>query len=434
MKSRLHSQSSSASVLIVVMVVCLGLVSLTLVFGRSMLMAYRGADNGQAGVQAQQAIEGGVRYVEYLITSGTQAGALPDPTTFQSDALPVGDGTFWLIGEPSSTDPVDEPAFGLVDEASKLNLNTATSAMLQGLPGMTQEMADYIVAWRTASTSGTAAAVSSSTMKYAPFESVDELVMVTGTDSTLLYGQDVNLNHVIDGNESAAVSTLTSGSRMESRLLEYLTVFSREPNVQTDGTSARVNVTRPASPALSTLLTTAFGSSRAGQILARARAAGTITSVLGFYVRSGMTEAEFTQVAGKLTAKDGSYVTGLVNVNTASQTVLACVPGIGTDKAVQLIAARANFSTLPTNCLWVVPILGEGSAIAAGPYLTGASYQISADIAAVGHNGRGYRRTRFVIDNSTGTPRIVYRRNLGALGWALGSEVRQTLALKKETK
>ena len=418
--------------LIVVMVVCLGLVSLTLVFGRSMLMAYRGADNGLAGVQAQLAIEGGVRYVEYLMAAGTQPGAMPDATTFQSDALPVGDGTFWLIGAPSATDPVDEPAFGLVDEASKLNLNTATSTMLQGLPGMTQDMADYIVSWRTASTSGSTS--SSSTMKYAPFESVDELVMLTGTDSTLLYGQDANLNHVIDSNENAATSTLNSGSRINSGLLEYVTVFSREPNVQTDGTSARVNVTRLSSPALLTLLTTAFGSSRAGQIVAKARGAGAITSVLGFYVRSGMTETEFTQIAANLTAKDGRYVTGLVNVNTASQTVLACVPGIGSDMAAQLIATRAAFSTLPTTCTWVVSVLGEENAVAAGPYLTGASYQISADIAAVGRNGRGYRRTRFVIDNSTGTPRVVYRRNLGALGWALGSNVRQTLALRKETK
>jgi DNA uptake protein ComE-like DNA-binding protein len=429
MRMKFPSQSSAASVLIVVMVVCLGLVSLTLVFGRSMLTAYRGADNGLAGVQAQLAIEGGVRYAEYLITSGTQAGAMPDSTTFQSDALPVGDGTFWFIGEPSATDPVDTPAFGLVDEASKLNLNTATSTMLQGLPGMTQDIADYIVSWRTTSTSGTSAATS--TMKYAPFESVDELVMVTGTDATLLYGQDANLNHVIDSNESAATSTLNSGSRIDSGLFEYVTVFSREPNVQTDGTTARVNVTKLSSTALSTLLTTAFGASRAEQILAKARAAGTITSVLGFYVRSGMTETEFTQIAANLTAKDGTYVTGLINVNTASQTVLACIPGISSSMASQLIATRSAFSTLPTTCTWVVSVLGEENAVTAGPYLTGATYQLSADIAAVGRNGRGYRRTRFVIDNSTGTPRIVYRRNMGALGWALGSSVRQTLAQKK---
>jgi hypothetical protein len=43
-----------------------------------------------------------------------------------------------------------------------------------------------------------------------------------------------------------------------------------------------------------------------------------------------------------------------------------------------------------------------------------------ADIVAVGHGDRGYRRTRFVFDTSSGTPIIVYRQDLTHLGWALG--------------
>lgn len=423
------------SVLIVVMVVCLGLVSLTLVFGRSMLMAYRGSDNNQSGQQAEQAIEGGARYAEYLMTLVSRPGATPDPTTFQSAALPIGDATFWFLGAPSSSDLLDTPVFGLIDEASKLNLNTASATMLQGLPGMTEDLAASIVAWRTSGTSSGGAFIQSSTTKNAPFESMEELALVSGTSGALLYGQDSNLNHVLDSNESAAGSTLTTGntgSIIDSGLLEYVTVFSREPNTRSDGT-ARINITQPVTPALITVLETAFDRPRAQEIGARIRAAGPLRSVLQFYIRSGMTEAEFDKVSGDITDKNGNFATGRVNVNTASQTVLACIPGIGTDKAAQLIAARTNQSTAPANLLWVIPVLGEAGAIAAGPYLTANSYQISADVAAVGRNGRGYRRTRFVIDTSAGTPRIVYRRNLNALGWALGSEVRDSLATKNGT-
>ncbi|MBI2949724.1 MAG: hypothetical protein HYY23_18995, partial [Verrucomicrobia bacterium] len=60
-------------------------------------------------------------------------------------------------------------------------------------------------------------------------------------------------------------------------------------------------------------------------------------------------------------------------------------------------------------------------------------YQFTADIAAVGHHGRGYRRTAFVFDVSEGAPKILYRRDLGRLGWALGPLVRQELAQAKET-
>ncbi len=49
---------ASGSVLVVVLVVCLGLVSLALVLGHSMLMAYRGADNELAGRQADAATLG----------------------------------------------------------------------------------------------------------------------------------------------------------------------------------------------------------------------------------------------------------------------------------------------------------------------------------------------------------------------------------------
>ena len=70
----------------------------------------------------------------------------------------------------------------------------------------------------------------------------------------------------------------------------------------------------------------------------------------------------------------------------------------------------------------------------AGPYVTGRTSQVTADVAAVGRHGRGYRRTRFVIDQSTGTPRIIYRRNLAPLGWALGDEIRLALAARTEAR
>src|SRR5205823_5907413 len=113
------------SVLIVVLVISLGLVSIALLFGQSMLMAYRGSDNDLAGRQADQAIEGGARYAEYLMSTVETPGQLPDPMTHEAEALPLGEALFWFIGRPSETDSGTTPVFGLVDEASKLNLNTA---------------------------------------------------------------------------------------------------------------------------------------------------------------------------------------------------------------------------------------------------------------------------------------------------------------------
>ena len=57
--------------------------------------------------------------------------------------------------------------------------------------------------------------------------------------------------------------------------------------------------------------------------------------------------------------------------------------------------------------------------------ITVRSYQFTADIAALGRNGRGYHRTRFIFDTADGSPKIVYRQDLTHLGWALGKRVRQ---------
>jgi DNA uptake protein ComE-like DNA-binding protein len=434
---------SSGSVLIVVLVVCLGLVSLVLVFGHSMLMAYRGTDNELAGRQADQAIEGASRYAQYLLaTSGTD-GAFPLPTTYQNEAVPVGDAFFWFIGRPGDTDAADQPAFGLVDEASKLNINAATVEMLQLLPGMTPELAAAIIDWRDVNETPTAGGAESETYmlrqpsygsKNAPFESVEELALVNGADMTILYGEDTNMNGVLDPNEDDGSKTPpddNSDKKLDPGVLEYLTAYTREPNLNVSG-SARINVSTAAAQnqPLRTMLSGTFGQPRAAEIQ-QGLGNSQPKSLLEFFIRSGMTEDEFDEIADDISVSNAQYIVGLVNVNTASEAVLACIPGIGPDNAPSLIAARANRATPATNVAWVASVLERQAAFQAGPYLTAQSWQVTADIAAVGRHGRGYRRTRFVIDKTGDTPKVVYRRNLAPLGWALGDQVRQTLAAKE---
>ena len=160
----------------------------------------------------------------------------------------------------------------------------------------------------------------------------------------------------------------------------------------------------------------------------------TVRSVLEFYIRSRMTTDEFAQIGGDLTVSTGQNTEGLVNVNTASAAVLACIPGIGLEKAPDLVAHRQSNASQLTSIAWVTEVLDRQSAITAGEFLTARGYQFTADVAALGHHGRGYRRTRFVIDTSEGTPRILYRQDLSHLGWALGRQVRNAILLAKETR
>jgi hypothetical protein len=72
----------------------------------------------------------------------------------------------------------------------------------------------------------------------------------------------------------------------------------------------------------------------------------------------------------------------------------------------------------------VKEVLDQANAIQAGPYLTGHTYQFTADIAAVGHHGRisareaGFRRQRRHAADSIPS-------DLTGLGWALGRQARE---------
>jgi hypothetical protein len=139
-------------VLIVVLWASLGLVSLTLLFGHSMLMNYRGTDNELAGRQAEHAIEGAARYATYLMGQVEQPGKFPDVTLYHSIAVPVHEAQFWFLGRSVGVEDGKVREFGLVDESSKINLNTASRAMLEALPGVTPDFIAAIVEWRRAAT------------------------------------------------------------------------------------------------------------------------------------------------------------------------------------------------------------------------------------------------------------------------------------------
>ncbi len=458
--------SQRSSVLVIVLWIALGLVAITLYFANSMSFELRASDNRVAAMSADQAIEAAARYVSVVLAAQATNGTLPDVTTYQCEAVPVGDAHFWLIGRAGATNlnvQPDQVFFGLVDEGAKLNLNTVTANMLNMLTNMTLELAANIVDWRDTnggvSTNGDGPTIYNQMdppylCKNAAYETVNEVRLVYGMDLATLFGEDLNLNGALDPNE---VDT-NRNNYVDPGLLEYFTVYSREPNTQPDGT-ARVNISSLSgtATALSSLLQTNLSAARATAILSRLGLGGqsgggggrpggggggtttvTFTSPLQFYARSGMTADEFALIANCITVSSNDYIQGRVNVNTASAAVLDCLPGITPDVLPQLLNYRQNNPDKLTSIAWMVDALASNSSalqlLEAGDYITTQSYQFTADIAALGPYGRGYRRVKFVFDMSTGTPTILYRQDLTHLGWALGRYVRQTWLMAKDTR
>jgi len=448
------------SILIIVLWVTAGVVGLALYFSHRVKMEIRAADARVASLQAEQAIEGAIRYLKEILAE-YGPGEIPNVTTYLCENVPVAEARFWILGRDTNSWQIGptRPVFGLVDEASKLNLNTASAEMLMMLPHMTSDLAASIVKWRGESTSGTVVGgVDDMTytqlnppyrLKSAPFETVEELRMVYGINMEILFGEDWNCNGILDPNENDGEVWLPSDNRdgkLDPGLWEYVTVFTREPN------SGKTNINDTAS--LSLLLQETFGEVRAMEIMAQlglvqqgpAQPAqgGTsrppqsgapamqptspgFTSVIDFYLRSGMSFDEFSQISDKITVTNAPFIEGLVNVNTASETVLACIPGIGVQYAPSLVAYRISHPDKLRCIAWIVDVLGPENARLAAPYLSVKSYQFSADIVAVGRLGRGYKRVRVVFDVSAGTPSIVFCQDLTHLGWALGTEIREQI-------
>lgn len=459
-----------ASVLIIVLWVAFGLVSLAIYFANSSSLELRAADNRVAALEAEQAIAGAARYVSNALANVTEPGLPPDPATFKAEAVLVGNARYWLIGQPLDEEDDLQVTFGLVDESAKLNLNTATLAMLNKLPRMTDALAAAIIDWRDADSEVSENGAEDEIYgrlnpayrcKNAPFESIEELRMVYGFTQDILYDEDANMNAVLDDNENDEDASSPNDNHdgvLNRGVLAYLTVHSKVSNLRTNG-EPKINVGTVDQNALRALMSEAgISNDRAAQVLARFPADNgqngpngqnggqnqngqngqnggstnvttsvTNNSVLQFYMRSGLSAEEFALIENDLTVSTNSVVEGLVNVNTATATVLTCLPGLDAEKADALIAARLG-QTAQTSIAWVKDAVDQATADQVGPYITGRSYVYSADIAALGHHGRGYSRVKFIFDTTEGTPKIRRRQDLTHLGWALGLSVRQQIS------
>ncbi len=148
--------------------------------------------------------------------------------------------------------------YGLADESAKINLNalaawvaagTITSAQAEALltslsPDLTPDIADAILDWldadQTPMTTGVELPYYQGLSPAYPtkdntLDSLSELLLVRGVTPALLFGEDINHNGVLDPHEDDGDGVLQRGWS------QFLTVYSRENNLQPDGTP-RINI------------------------------------------------------------------------------------------------------------------------------------------------------------------------------------------------
>jgi type II secretory pathway component PulK len=382
------------------------------------------------------------------VVNDTQTWQSLNDTTWATNSatffeVELGDGAFTVF-RPTYDDQ-QTVLWGLDDEASKLNINVATREMLLKLPNMTEDIVDAIIDWRDAdSTQGANGAETSyyNTLnppyncKNAPFETLEELLYVKGMTPALLFGEDFNLNGVLDPNENDGDETWPPDNRdgkLDPGLWPLCTVWSMDKNVNAEGTKRlNVNTAQPDQ------LTAAGLQPNEVQAITTMRQLIPFLSVAQLLgnatagVPAILTKQRFPLVVDKLTVVDDATVQGLVNINTAPKQVLLCLPGITDEIAVKIMEYRTTPGNDLSNMGWLLNVVEAEVLQRFAPFITCRSYQFR--IHAVGRVGtpynlvagsspdnqerpRAFKRMVAVFDKlATPNPRLVYWKDQTKLG------------------
>ena len=446
-RGRPAGRCAPGTVLIVTLGILIVLTGLVLALAHSMRIEGLCSANRVSSQQAAAIEQGAIQYVVAAV-DGLDGQVTGEADLF-CDGVQVGDGAFWLLRPDRDDDQVY--AFGLADEAGKINLNSATEEMLAKLPDMTVDVPAAIIDWRDADSDLTEGGAESEyylllsdpyDCKNGPVETVEELLLVRLVSADLLFGEDANRNGVLDENENDADTSDPPDNRdghLDRGIADVVTVYSHEPDTrgEEDEEDKPVNVNKARTRDLAEVLVDAVSKERLPEILLRAGQGKPFQNLLDFYLRTGLKSEEFNAIADRITTQDGKPPAGLLNVNTASRDALLCLPELDEADVSALVAARPSAEgdegdegeqtedeTAGAGAIaWVADALPAEKAVAIGSCITTRSYQFSADIVSISGDGRAFRRCRIVVDAANSPPRVLYRKDLTHLGWPLSPDI-----------
>lgn len=158
---------------------------------------------------------------------------------------------------PDPDDP-NKVRYGITDECARLDINTVTEVQLRRLfneviPQSTEDavdinvLVDSLLDWREGGATPRANGAKDEyygalqppyRAKKAPFNTVEELLLVRGFDGWVVYGEDYNQNGMLDPNEDDGDETFpfdNADGELFQGVARYFTVWSQEMNVSADG-------------------------------------------------------------------------------------------------------------------------------------------------------------------------------------------------------
>jgi type II secretory pathway component PulK len=431
-------------------------------------------------------------------------------------------GTFSLVRSPNDNDPAGELRYGYSDEASRLNVNTATRAQWRQLLAVfnvenVEARLDALEQYRAAkldppgtgatattnpaaaaaflngvgvpsgqsataggktgtagATGGTGAAATAGAStadttkgnntesaavpfrnKSGYLESVDELLRVTMPDGSpafprsLLFGPDRNRNGTVEPGENGA-GVVAGNAGPVGGLYGYLTAWSVDyPVAYPDGRKlVNINQDINAVPAagspgsagaaagaatgaaqqtglqkLQQELTDAGVDPQIIQAIVAFRRGSIFYSVGDLSRLPGVSPQALSDALNKVATVE--YTVGAININTAPEPVLrallARIPRLQDDSAgiadlaSKLIAARPS-GAAAGDIAWPLQVMSAEDYRVMVRFATVRSFQFRADCVGYTDDARGFARIEAVFDTALSKPRVLYYRDVSALG------------------
>ena len=282
--------------------------------------------------------------------------------------------------------------YGISDEESRLNVNVASAEELGNLYGMTPDVVAAILDWRDEDNTVTpggaeveyyASLQPPSQPRNGPLQTVRELLMVRGVSRELLLGSGAHQNGLLvaegDDQDESSLDHLDRGQAglltVDSSVKDITASGGERVNLQSaDERSltgvrgitsdiARAIVAYRGQNQFKTIadlldVTAAQDQNQLGGRPSRA-ASGPDQSAPSPNVpspsgppsaRTGpkvVSEQLLMEIGDDLTVQNGEDMAGVVNINTASLEVLACLPGVSRELAQAIISYRKSSAFFP---------------------------------------------------------------------------------------
>ncbi len=380
--------------------------------------------------------------------------------------------------------------FGITPEAGKLNLNTATEQQIRDLlqpilVALNVEAPEQLIAslldWRDSDSDtrdGGAENPYYNTLKppynakNGPFDTVEELLLVKGFNAAILYGEDTNLNGILDENENDGELSFpyydNANGELERGIYPYLTIWSHEPDTALDN-KPRINLNQDAGT-IQAQVQTSFTEDELSkcqgaidfilQLKSQGFAFNQLASPAELYPAeetaptSEPTSQPSSQPAGRggqdrrLAAspvtleqlpyimdrfstlqvqQQGQQIAGLININTAPLRVIQLIPGMTTDGAKLIVELRTQLdATALRTTAWplVAGAVDAATFHAIAPYITTKAYQFHVEVIGYADHCPLMQRYEWIIDMIGPLAQVRYERDLSGLGqaWPIDDE------------